>query len=422
MRKLFCLFLCLYFFLPFASTVSKGDRNRKTTSQSEKKHLSDKATKDSKATDGQSGKPDLETFKQMLNILDREEVSSEKYKRAARDLEVSYYHNASFETLELLSKTYGEKGDGKNQIKILKRLTSEYPDNSRGYYLLGQIYKKKYTKSKELEKDPCRIRYNKLQDKTNKQLAIEQFSLAIEKNPKHEEAYLELLPLLKEEERWEDTMPTTQKKKKTAKTKKSQGSLQTDEATGLEVLNLAKDMARYFRKSKYYVDLCEAYYKNRFSSQAIKACRIAVKKNPKKPRAHLYHALAQDPNKVESHLIKAADKFPRSELIQTYVGKWFLDKTPDLAVKYFISVIAINPKNSKVHYHLADLSLKSRRFEESYKSFQMACSLDLKYIRDFKKAKERLFYLGKEAKRFIPQFEKGIDECFKHFKETKACS
>ena len=423
------LYFFLYLMVPFSSadTVSKGDsspQSERKVSQSDPsdKSSSNKTVKNAKA---KNGKPeyDLTTFKKMLDILNKEEVSSEKYRRAARDLETSYYHNASFETLELLSQTYREKGDEKNQIKVLERLASEHPDNPKGYYLLGLIYKKNYERVKKLEKDPCQIRYNKLKDRQYKLSAIEQFSLAIEKDPKYEAAYLELLPLLREEERWinsSQSQPQPQKKedKKTATAQQKTNP----SSTGMEVLSLAKDMIRYFRKPEHYVDLCEAYYKNNFSSQARKACRKAIKKNPENPKAHLYYALAQDSQKVENHLMEVVNKFPQSELIQLYAGKWFLNKNSDLAVKYLAAVVAINPNHSETHGHLAELFFKSRKFEEAYESFKTACFLDLKYIRSFRKAKQKLLYAGKKGKQLIPKFEKGIEECFNHFKENKSCS
>ncbi|MCY4512382.1 MAG: hypothetical protein OXB86_01690 [Bdellovibrionales bacterium] len=407
----------------FADTVSKGDRLLQSNVKASQKNHSEKILPDKSVKNIKNNDPkqDLVTFKKMLDILNKENISSEEYQRAAKDLEISYYHNASFETLELLSQTYREKGDEKNQIKVLERLTSEHPDNPKGYYLLGSIHKKNYERIKNLEKDPCQVRYNKLKDRQHKLSAIEWFSLAIEKDSKYEAAYLKLLPLLREVERWNDSPDRKKEQNKNSKTNSAQQKISSS-TTGMEVLNLAKDMVRHFRKPEYYVDLCEAYYKNDFSSQARKACRIAVKKNPENPKAHLYHALAQKPNKIESHLMEVAGKFPQSELVQLHAGKWFLDKTSDLAVKYLASVVAINPNHSETHGHLAEFFFKSRKFEEAYKSFKTACFLDLKYIRNFRRAKQKLLYTGKKGKQLIPQFEKGIDECFNHFKENKSCS
>ena len=426
MKNSLYYFLCLYFSLSFAGTVSKRDSHQQRGIKTAKKSSSDKTpfNKAIKDAEVKNDKPkyDLDTFKKMLDILDREDISSEEYKRAARDLETSYYHNASFETLELLSETYREKGDEQNQIKVLERLKSEYPDNPKSHYLLGRIHKKKYEKAMELNKDLCQIRYNKSRDKRHKQSAIEEFTLAIEKDSKYEPAYMELLPLLRELERWRDSPRGGQQKKAGKTKKKATKTKKGASTTRMEVLSLAKDMVRHFRKPEYYVDLCEAYYQNDFSRQARKACRIAIKKNPNNPRSHLYHALAQPPDKVESHLIKIANQFPESELIQLHAGRWFLDKTSDLAVKYFASVVTINPKHSEAHAHLAKLLFKSKQFEKAHNSFKTACFLNLRYIQDFRKAKQRLYYAEEEGKRLIPQFEQSIDECFTHYKKTKSCS
>ena len=326
--------------------------------------------------EGKAGSFDLSAFKKMLNILDREDVTSEKYKRAARDLEASYYHNSSFETLELLSDTYKEKGDEKNQIKVLERIVLQYPDKVRGYYLLGMVYKNKYDKSKELEKDRCRAKYSGTEDMNNKLSAVETLSQAIEKDPKHEPSYLALLPLLREVERVKD--PSERRLQPGGKAKKTKAPVKSSpktgdpfaKATGSEVLNLVKDMVRYFRKPEYYVELCEVYYSNGFpSGQVRKACRLALKKQPESPVGHFYLALAQAPGKVESRLMETANKFPQSEMIQSYTAKWFLDRNSDLAVKYFSAVTALNPQNAEAHYHLSQLFLKAKNFEKALKTF-----------------------------------------------------
>ena len=439
-------FLCVCFSLP--SIASKRDKTgrkptattspapsmspaavTKTALPPEKQSLSGK--KGGKALPPSSGKAasfDLSAFKKMLNILDREDVTSEKYKRAARDLEASYYHNSSFETLELLSDTYKEKGDERNQIKVLERIILQYPDKARGYYLLGMTYKNKYDKSKELEKDRCRVKYSKTEDENNKLSAVEALSQAIKKDPKHEPSYLALLPLLREVERVKYPSGQGKPAPAKAKTKASKKASQKKGdsfagATGSEVLNLVKDMVRYFRKPEYYVELCEAYYSNGFpSGQVRRACRLALKKQPDNPVGHLYLALAQTPDKVESYLIETANRFPQSEMIQSYVAEWFLDKNSDLAVKYFSAVTALNPKNAEAYHHLAELFLKAKAFEKVLKAFKTICLLDFKYIRDFEKAKEKLFYADKKTKdKLLPQYEKGINECFKHFKKHKSC-
>ena len=450
MKKLLypLFFLCFCFCFPsIASKRDKAGRKSTETASSapqaglqvaakttsppvKQKSLADK--KDGKApsppSSGKAGSFDLSAFKKMLNILDREEVTSEKYKRTARDLEASYYHSSSFETLELLSNTYKEKGDERNQIKVLERAILQYPDKARGHYLLGMIYKNKYDKSREAEKDRCRTKYSRTEDVNNKLSAVEMLSQAIEKDPKYEPPYLALLPLLREVERVKDPSGRDRPPDTKAKTKaKGKVSQKSDDpfagATGSEVLNLVKDMVRYFRKPEYYVELCEAYYSNGFpAGQVRRACRLAVRKQPENPAGHLYLALAQAPGKVESHLIETANKFPKSEMIQNYVAKWLLDRNSDLAVKYFSAVTALNPENAKAHRHLAGLFLKAKSFEKALKAFKTVCLLDFKYIKDFEKAKEKLFYADKETqKKLLPQYERGIDECFKHFKKHKSC-
>ena len=368
---------------------------------------------------------DFSKFRETLNILSREEVFSEKYRIAARELEESYYHNASFETLELLADTYHEKKDEKNRKKILERMTLEHPDNPKGYYLVGLFYKSVYEQKTQVQKERCRVTHDSGERDILK--SIEWLSLAMKKDPKYEPAYRAVLPLLRETEEKGISLKSApgnpkEEKKQAGKKggKKPEKGRKFAGPSEMETLNLIKDMVRYFGKPEDYVGLCEVYYKSDFVEQTLKACKIAIKKSPSDPKSFIYYALAGEKEKTSSLLSSAGKKFPQSEWAQFQIGQWFLNNNSDLAGKYMAAVVTLNPQQDSAHYHLAELLFESKKFEESYESFKTACLLNYKHIRAFQKAKARLFYKKEKGKSLIAKFEKGIDECYRHFKKRKS--
>ena len=62
-------------------------------------------------------------FVDFLEILESKSINSKEYIKAVHFLENSLYDEASFETLKILAKTYENKEDFRNQIKVLKRLS-----------------------------------------------------------------------------------------------------------------------------------------------------------------------------------------------------------------------------------------------------------------------------------------------------------
>ena len=299
-------------------------------------------------------------FEDFLEILEKESVQSDEYKKAVGFLENSLYSEASFESLKLLAAVYGEKKDFKNQINVLNVLSVNYSGHSEAFYLLGMAYRELYL-SKEEDKEE------------NKKKAVEHINKALKINKKYVLAYESLLSLLKE------AHPETGEK------------LHTKDS-----LSVVIDMLKNLRRNKYYTLLCKAYYDNDFLKQSRKTCAKSIQRNPKDSVSSLIWALSLlDKKKISREVLKAAGKFKKSFLVQYKTGLYFMDKDPKVAVAYFDSAYALQPEHLELNRIMARFLFDNKEEEKSYEHFLNTCRLTKgKFLKNFRKAKS---FLRKKA-------------------------
>ena len=398
MKSLFFIAF-LYLFCPFAhgedspmknKTDSKTQDNESFTDESLKIKEESKEEKQSEEThESQSvniessnkesnavTKKIKQVFEDFLEILEKESIESSEYTKAVKFLENSLYNEASFDTLKLLATVYKEKKDFTNQIKVLNILSVNYSNNPESFYLLGMAYKHLYS--------------NEEDDKAeNKKKSIENFNQAIKINHKYILAYEALLHFLMEEN------------SKTAEKIHTKDSL-----------SVAMDMLKVFRDNKYYIQLCKAYYDNKFLKQSRKACAKSVKKNPKDPLSPLILALSKKNDKeIHKDLLKVAEKFKKSFIVQYKTALFFMDKDPEVAITHFDSAYALQPQNLKLNTIMAKFLFDNKAEKKSYEHFLNACLLTKgKFLKDFRTAKSQL--RRKKMTKLIATFQKGIDKCF----------
>ena len=325
-------------------------------------------------------------FIDFLEIIEKESLDSEEYKKAVKFLENSLYSDASFETLKLLATVYKEKKDSINQINVLNILSVSYSNNPESFYLLGQAYKNLYLLGKKDKKKKKKKEYEKNQE--NKEKSIESFNQAIRINRRYILAYRALLNLFMTEN------------------KEIGGKIHTKAS-----LSVALDMLKTFKKSKYYIQLCKAYYDNNFFKQSRKACAISVQKNPNNPISPVILALSRKSKKDSNReLLETAKKFEKSFFVQYKTALFFRDKDPRVAMTYFNSAHALQPKNIKLNKIMANFLFDNKEEEKSYKHFLNTCLLtNGKFLKNFRLAKREL--RGKKAE-LVPTFQKGIEKCF----------
>jgi len=322
-------------------------------------------------------------FEDFLEILEKESVKSDEYKKAVGFLENSLYSEASFESLKLLASVYGEKKDFKNQINVLNVLSVNYSNNPEAFYLLGMAYQNLYL-NKEDDKEE------------NKRKAVENINKALKINKKYVLAYEGLLSLLKEKH------------------------LETgEELHTKDSLSVVIDMLKNLKKNKYYVSLCKAYYDNNFLKQSRKTCFRSVKRNPKDPVSPLIWALSLlDKKKLSKELLEVAGKFKKSFLVQYKTALYFMDKDPKVAVTYFDSAYALQPERLELNQIMAQFLFDNKEEEKSYGHFLNACLFtEGKFLKNFRRAKNLL--RKKHKVDLVLKFQKGIDQCFSEVKRKR---
>ena len=358
---------------------SEAEKAQKITSKIKKSQLKelekDSARQESKMSDIVSQKI-KKVFVEFLEILERKSIDSKEYIKAVHFLENSLYNEASFETLKILAETYKNKKDFPNQIKVLNILSVSYPEKAESFYLLGSAYSHLFFHQKEDKEE-------------NKTKSIENLNKALKKDKKFVLAYEGLIKILKSKK--EDTDQDIHTK---------------------ESLSVIIDMLKNLKNHKHYIDLCKAYYDNKFFKQSRKACKKSIAKNPENPISPLILALSlKDKKESEKAILDVSEKFKESFFVQYNTALYFMKKNPRLAIIYFDSAHALQPDNVTLNKIMSLFLFENDQEDKSYKHFLKACLLTKgKFIREFRKAKSRL--RKKALVDLILKFQKGIDQCF----------
>ena len=334
-------------------------------------------------------------FEDFIKILENRSVESKEYKKAVKFLENSLYNEASFESLKLLAQVYNDRKDFQNQINVLNILSVNYSKNPESFYLLAMGYKNKYL---NVETDGF-IKTDKeiLEEKKKyEEEIIKSLNQALKLDSKHIASYLALLDVLMKL----DT--ETEEKQHTRAS-----------------LSVVLDMWKNLKQNKYYIDLCKAYYDNKFFKQSLKACARSVRKNPKDPISPLILSLSlSDQKKKEEKLVLTAEAFPNSFFVQYKAGLYFLDKSPRSAVLYLSSAQKLDPKHVILNKILAKLLFENGEEEKSYNYFLNSCLLtEGVFLEEFRKAKRALRRKSKVD--LVVKFQKGLKECYQKLKKQK---
>ena len=395
--KALLLFVFLCADLCLAQSESASSPAKNPAKSGEEAHFPDQSRKAQKAEskpkagkmEGPVARQIKKTFQSFLKILEKESVRSSEYAKASRFLENSLYNEASFESLKALAGVYESKKDYKNQINVLKILSSKYPKEPESFYLLGEAYKSSRD-SGDYEDKESRERL--------KELSIESLNKAVELDKKYILAYEALLAWLMRED------PKTGEKIHTK-----------------DSLLTVMDMLKSLRLVKYYSQLCKAYYDNKFLKQSRRACAKSIKRNPKDPMGYLMLALSlPDAGKAkkEKKILSIAEKFKDSFFVQYKTALYFMDKDSKQAVAHFNSAFRLQPENMELNKIMSHFLFDNDEEERSYKNFLKACHLtEGLFLNDFRLAAREL--KRKQKPLLIPKFQKGIEECLLLAREKK---
>ena len=383
----------------------------------------------------------VSNIEKILKLLDKARFGSKKYNRFVNKLENFYSEKASLESLKIIVHLYKDKKDEDNEEKILKKMILYYPEDPTGHYLLGAFYKgkyeaiiktKPYCKSSQFAEEKRDMWAFKAIDNLSTAIKIIKKDRPFKKAKMAELAYVDLLLLMKKIRKQgvfvQEGSSSKASDKKKSSTKNSEVKEELALPSTLEILNLVKDMNSYFDK-RYLVELCEAYNDQGFIIQTFKACKQALKANPNVPEPYLLYVLRQSKKeRIPSDLIKLAKKFSNSDYVLFHVGKFFLNVNMELAKKYLIEALkqrrrfSFKSDNGEIQNDLAQIFFKEANMEEALKYFKQACESDIQYLKSFKNATNRLFYI-KGGDDWKGRFQSGVEDCFNKFnKKKKICS
>ena len=283
--------------------------------------------------------------------------------------------NSSSPSLLILAQAYEQKGDYKNQIRILRIVSNRETDNGDHWLTLAKSLRYAYfqthqTKYKE-----------EFVDITNKILTM--------KKKYRESAYLEKIQFVSNENT-------------------------DDQENKYTILKLLQKLIRDFgAKEPYVKQLCKYLHLNQFFLQSLDICKKAIKRYPDEPSNHVYYALSlKEPKNKEKGLKEAVKKFPDSTLARLELGKFFLDqKEYNSAIPYLKESVTKEPKSSEAQLSLAQALFHSGQEKISYQHFLQACMLNKsKMLWAFKQAKSILNQ--KNNLEMAQSFENGITQCF----------
>ena len=370
------------------STVKKSTSKKKLERETQQKKQSKEVEKESHSTESSVIKNltnELDFLnKQLEPRLKQKEavdyIKNNKHKKAI-DLLESLEDNSP-RSLLILAQAYENTGDYDSQIRVLRKLVKK--DKKNGTYLIEQArgLRKLYFKTGLFQ---------------HREESINTINQVLTLHKKyHEKAQLEMLELLKYKE--------------------------DSEETNYAILKLLQKMIRVFGVKRSYIkDICKYFYINKFYVQSLSGCKKAMNYDPKEPSNYIYYALSMEKEEdTETHLKKAAKKFPKSPFVLTKAGQFFIkQKEYKVALPYFKKAVSQQPNSAEGRLGLAQSLFHTRKEKESYKHFLKACMLN----------KSQMLWAFKQAKSILNQknkfklassFNRGITRCFLKAKHSKA--
>lgn len=355
--------------------IKKKSIDKKNTNKKRKTKKTGSSNIDSKVIKSLTNELDFLNKKLAPRLQEKEAVDyikNRKNKKAVDLLES--LEDSSPRSLLILAQAYENQGDYENQIRILRKLINKNKKNGTYWLELAKGLRKLYFKTGLFK---------------HREEAMNIINEALTMDKKyHEKAYLEMLELLKYKEDSEETAYT--------------------------VLKLLQTLIREYGIKRIYIkDICKYFYMNKFYGQSLSGCKKAIKYDPKEPSNYVYYALSwKEREDQEKHLKKFAKKFPKSILIQTKTGHFFIEqKDYDNALPYFKKAVNISSDSAKAQLGLAQSLFYTGKEKRSYKHFLKACLLD----------KQNMLWFFKQAKSILNQkskfklgntFQRGITKCF----------
>ncbi|MFZ4404814.1 MAG: tetratricopeptide repeat protein [Pseudobdellovibrionaceae bacterium] len=274
------------------------------------------------------------------------------------------------EALIILCQAHQEKKEGAQLLKVSQIFIAKFSESAQGPYFQALAY----TFLKQ-EKE-----------------AIEGFKETLILNPKYEPAYMGLIQIY--ENKKDKANPN--------------GNI-------YELRILYQDMIdKIGPLPRYFIKLCEIYFKDRLYDNAIETCQKALLKNPKSAEARIYLGLSQISQGQEesgvSHLKRSASEFKTSMLAQSEYAKYLADKKNHPEAKiYFEACKKIDAKNTTCLLGLANACYELQSYDCSIENFTLACNIDRTTSAQFRKAAQQSKLLKNDQ--WSKKFDTAAEKC-----------
>jgi tetratricopeptide (TPR) repeat protein len=265
--------------------------------------------------------------------------------------------------LVLLALAHEKKKEAANMLKVANILTSKDPKDFQGFYLTGTAH---WMNKKSAE-------------------ALEALKTTLELNPKYQPAYDRLAEMYEQKNNM------------------------------YELRILYQDMVEQLGpKPEFLSKLCEINATDFTEDQAIKYCKEALAKDPRRADNQVYLGLtrlhAGDKEEAKKVLKSAADAHTKSEFAQYSYASLLDDEKNFLeASKYYNAGVVADPKASRSWLGYAKASFEIQKFEQALEAFKKACKLDRKMAVSFRKA-ANLLKASKDAT-WVAPYETASESC-----------
>lgn len=182
-----------------------------------------------------------------------------------------------------------------------------------------------------------------------------------------------------------------------------------------EAREMLQDMLKRFGpQPTYYNQLCQLFAEDGFAKETINSCQKAISVSKAHPDNFVYLAQgytdSEQPKIAEKVLLKASERFPKSEFVQWATGQIFLKRNLDpVAAKYFRLAVQAKPDSVRSLLGLAEAELHNSKFDIAYDNYFKACQIDPKTVSDFQEATATLRQKNNEA--WVRKFNQGASGC-----------
>ena len=288
-----------------------------------------------------------------------------KYYYLLDDFDKAIFHlkrnnkTPSIKGLILLAKSFSQKKDHQQEIRVLNTLLEMHPNSPKVYTDIATAYYKN----------------------NNIKEAIEYYKAALQKNRRYKAAYKGLWTVFESQNNFYDMKQIIE-----------------------DFLALSPNDAEANSK------LCQANLKARYADESMLACNRAITLNPSDANNHVYLGLAHRWNgnnqQAEKIIFDTAKKFRKSLLAQYEAAQLAEKKTRwDDALRFYRNCVNIDNRSFTCTMKIAHLAIRLERYEEGTEAFLDACR-----INKFKTFSEIMDTAGKM------RTEKKMEQYY-HFKE-----